>query len=142
MLQNREQTEDIFQESFIIFYNHLIEGKQIENVKGYLLSIARNLCLKFFRDKKPTVDFEPDSFSVDESNQYESNEMFGLITKALQLLDDIYREAFILREFDGLSYKEIAEICNTSVTNAKSRVFRAHKQIIDILQPYLKDLAK
>jgi len=142
MIQNSEQIEDIFQETFISFYNNICEGKKIDSTRSYLYSIARNLCMKYFRDKKTTVPLENQQFFVDERNKYDKNEMFSLIEKSLQLLDDIYREAFVMREFEGLSYKEIAEICDTSLSNAKSRVFRAHKQLIEILQPYLKDLAK
>ena len=67
--------------------------------------------------------------------------MFSLIVQSLQLLDEKQRTAFVLREFEGLPYEEIAKICDTSLSNAKSRVFRAHKKLIEILQPYLKDLA-
>ena len=142
MIQNSEHTEDVFQESFINFYNNIIEGRDLTNPAGFLMSIARNLCMKYYRDKKITVPLENEQFFVDERNKYENNEMFSLIVKALQLLDEKYREAFILREIEGNSYEEIAKICDTTVTNAKSRVFRAHKQIIEILKPYLKDLAK
>jgi len=142
MIQNSEQVEDIFQESFISFFNSICEGKKITNTRSYLYATARNLCMKFFRDKKTTVPFENEQFFVDETNKYDKSEMLALIEKSLQLLDDIYREAFVMREFEGLSYKEIADITETSVSNAKSRVFRAHKQLIEILQPYLKDLAK
>ncbi len=142
MVQNSEQCEDIFQETFITFFNNIVAGKKIQSTKPYLLSIARNLCLKYYRDKKTTVPLDLNMFVVDERNKYEHNEMFSLIVKALQLLDDKYREAFIMREFEGLPYSEIAKVCETSVTNAKSRVFRAHKKLLNILEPYLKDLAK
>lgn len=141
MIQSGEQSEDIFQETFITFYRRICEGKEIKNVKAYLLSIARNLCLKYYRDKKTTVPFEPEQFFVDERNKYESNELFSLIVKSLPLLEEKQREAFILREFEGMPYNEIAKVCETSLSNAKSRVFRAHKKLIEILQPYLKDLA-
>ena len=68
--------------------------------------------------------------------------MLDIVVRSLDLLEDIYREAFVLREFEGLHYDEIAKVTNTTVTNAKSRVFRAHKQLIKVLDPYLKDLSK
>jgi len=141
MIQSEEQIEDIFQETFITFYKRIGEGKDIKNSKAYLLSIARNLCLKYYRDKKTTVPFEPDSFFVDERGKYESDELFSIIVRTLPLLQEKQREAFILREFEGLPYDEIAKVCDTSLSNAKSRVFRAHKKLIEILEPYLKDLA-
>ena len=142
MIQNSDHVEDIFQETFIYFFSNIRENRELTNPPAFLMSIARNLCLKYYRDRKTTVPFTGDEFFVDERNKYDNNEMFSLIVKALQLIDEKYREAFILREFEGNSYDEIAKICDTSITNAKSRVFRAHKQIIEILRPYMKDLAK
>jgi RNA polymerase sigma-70 factor (ECF subfamily) len=57
----------------------------------------------------------------------------------MELLEFEYKEAFILREYDGLPYNEIAEITGTTITNAKSRVFRAKQKIKEILQPYLQE---
>lgn len=142
MIDSKDQTEDTFQETFIFFYRNITGGKEITNPLGYLLSIARNLCLKYYRDKKTNVPYDVEAFFVDERNEYDHNEMLDLVVRSLDLLDEIYREAFVLREFEGLAYTEIAEVTNTTVTNAKSRVFRAHKQLMRILEPYLKDLEK
>ena len=76
-----------------------------------------------------------------ESQNYEQKELLDLITHSLELVDDDFREAFVLREYSGLSYKEIAEVTNITLANAKSRVFRAKQQIKTILKPYLKDLS-
>ena len=72
----------------------------------------------------------------------EKTELLKLITTALELLPDDYRESFVLREYDGLSYQEIAEITNSSMATVKIRLFRAKQKIRDILAPYLADLAK
>jgi RNA polymerase sigma-70 factor (ECF subfamily) len=64
----------------------------------------------------------------------------NLITTALELLDPEHREAFVLRKYQDLSYQEIAEVTNTSETNARSRVHRAQQKIREILSPYLADI--
>jgi RNA polymerase sigma-70 factor (ECF subfamily) len=66
----------------------------------------------------------------------------NLIRSALELLDDSYREAFIMRFYEGLSYKEIAEITGDSVSSLKIRVMRAKDQVRSILSPYINDLMK
>lgn len=142
MISNSVHAEDIFQETFIHFFKNVKAGKEVTTVPGYLLSISRNLCLKYFRDKRTTVPLDNDELRVDESNNYANNELYGLIEGCLPLLDDMYKEAFILREIDGLSYNEVAEVTKTSLNNAKSRVFRAHKQILKLLKPYIKDLSR
>lgn len=143
VLNNEEQAEDIFQETFINFYKHIKPDYGKINVPGFLIKIARNLCLNYKRDTKPTVTIEGLSIPANSSaSVIEQKELLELINTSLDLLDFDFRECFVLREYDGLSYKEIAEICNTSVSNAKSRVFRAKKKIKKILAPYLEDLCK
>lgn len=51
-----------------------------------------------------------------------------------------YREYFVLREYDGFTYNEIAEIMNTNVDTVKVKIFRAKKKMREILAPYLKEL--
>lgn len=136
-----EQAQDIFQETFIRFYKTVETGEKIGNVPAFLLTIARNLSLNHKRDKKEFVDIEEFHFPSSEMERsIEKNELLDLINRSLDLLDFEYREAFVLREYDGLSYTEISEVTGATVTNAKARVFRAKEKIRQILAPYLKDL--
>jgi RNA polymerase sigma-70 factor (ECF subfamily) len=91
--------------------------------------------------KKNTVDIDEVDYYVSIGTNYEQKELLDLITRSLDLLEDDYREAFVLREYSGLSYEEIAEVTGISLGNAKSRVFRAKQKIKSILNPYLKDIS-
>ena len=71
---------------------------------------------------------------------YEQRELLQLIQASLELLPEDYREAFVLREYNGLSYNEIAEVIGESLDVVKVRIFRAKKKLRDILAPYLADL--
>lgn len=136
---NPEQAEDIFQETFLRFYRSAQSERMMTNVPGYLLTIARNLCLNHKRDRRQMVSIDSMQFSAEDTN-HERTELLELITMALELLEFEYREAFVLREYNGLSYAQIAEVVNTTVPTIKTRVFRAKQKIKAILTPYLKDL--
>ncbi len=138
---NYEQAEDIFQETFLRFYKSAQVDRNMTNVPGFLLRIARNLCLNYKRDKRDTVAIDNFHFAS-KAHSHEQAEMLDLIAMALELLEVEYREAFVLREYDGLSYKEISQIVGDSVSAVKTRVFRAKQQVRTILSPYLKDLAR
>lgn len=140
IVEDSAHAEDIFQETFIRFFQNAKAGREMRNVPGFLITIARNLCLNHKRDRKVTVAIDDYHFPTSESKNYEQKELLDLIARSLELLDYDHREAFVLREYDGLSYEEVAEIIGTTVTNAKSRAFRAKQKIKAILQPYLKDL--
>ncbi|MDT3740439.1 MAG: RNA polymerase sigma factor [Candidatus Kapabacteria bacterium] len=142
VLGNEDEAEDVFQETFIKFYSNCSKETTKFNVQGYLLKIARNLCLNVKRDRKENVSTDYIDLLYNDSQSYEQKELLDLITRTLELLEDDYREAFVLREYGGLEYSEIAETCSISIVNAKSRVYRAKQKIKSILLPYLKELSQ
>lgn len=146
MLNDADQINDIYQETFIRLYNNADPSLENCNLPAYLITTARNLCYNIFRNLKNTlsideIDLSLRELSYDERNDYEKKELFELIIMALDLLDHQYKEAFVMRKFDGLALNEIAEICGISIEGVKKRISRARKKIINILQPYLKDLS-
>lgn len=140
ILRNRAISEDIFQDAFIRFYNAAKKNASITNVRSYIIRIARNLCLDHKKQVVNTIPLEDFEIGFNDSSKYENKELFELIVSAVELLDDKYKDVFVLREFDGLSYDEIAEICGITLVNAKSRGLRAKQKIIEILNPYLIEL--
>lgn len=140
-LGGREETNDVYQETFLRFHQSAYEGRVMTNVPAFLLKIARNLCVNCLRLEKKTVEFE-DYMVVKDDDKSDRKELLNLIKSALELLPDEYREVFVLREYEGLCYADIAEITGESLANVKVRIHRAKHKIRDILQPYLKDLQK
>ncbi len=138
---NKEEAEDIFQETFERFYQSKSKDREMTNVQAFVLRIARNLCVNFKRHETTGVSFE-DYMFVRNEDRNEKDELLNLIKMALDLLEPDYREVFILREYEGLSYNEIADLTNSSLANVKVRIHRAKQQIREILSPYLADLEK
>ncbi len=136
-----EDAQDIFQETFLKFFDSAKEHDSIDNIPGYLLTIARNICINHKRDRKPNFTFEDFHTWTNESD-YERNELLQLLATALELLEREYREAFVLRLYQGLSYPEIAKITGETVSAIKNRVWRAKEKLKEILVPYLEDLSK
>lgn len=140
MINNHQQVEDIFQDTLIKFYQNVRNDGRKINIRGYLITIARNLCLNYRRDRKLTVPIENMESIIETHQPNERTELLELMTMALNLLDFDYREAFVLREIDGFSYEQIAKVCDISVANARKRAFRARKKMKDILNPYFSDV--
>jgi len=137
----RVSAEDIFQETFVRFFERGRDGTAVRNVPGYLLMIARNLCLNEKRGRKETVPFENLNIAASDM-PLERTELLGLVNSALELLPDEQREAFFLREYEDLPYTEIASILGSTELSARLRVSRARKKIREILQPYMTELAQ
>lgn len=136
-----EDAKDIFQETFIKFFDTAKNHEKVENVPGFLLKIARNICINNKREKKPNFSIE-DFHTWTNDSDYERKELLQLLASALELLETEYREAFVLRLYQGLSYSEIAKITGESISAIKNRVWRAKEKIKDILTPYLEDMSK
>lgn len=132
--------EDLLQETFVKIFDAGRQGRQIDNFPAYLMTIARNLCLSHrARARLQYVPVEDFHLTVRDV-PYEQKELLQLIQTALDLLPDDYREAFVLREYNGLTYNEISDIVGQSIDVVKVRIFRAKKKLRDILAPYLEDL--
>lgn len=132
--------EDLLQETFVKLLESGRQQRTIENFPAYLMTIARNLCLSHrARSKRQFVEVE-DFHLASRDVPYEQRELLQLIQASLELLPDDYREAFVLREYNGLSYNEIADVIGESLDVVKVRIFRAKKKLRDILAPYLADL--
>ncbi|MCX6141299.1 MAG: RNA polymerase sigma factor [Candidatus Kapabacteria bacterium] len=143
VLGNRDRAYDVFQETFMRFYQTAERIEHLENVRAYTLTICRNLCLnEKKRLQTQMVEFDDSMYNPGLSREADRSEMMKLIAMALELLNNDMREAFVLREYDGLSYIEISEMLNIKLETAKVRVFRARQKIKEILEPYLNEFSK
>lgn len=110
---------DITQEVFLRFIKY-IDAYRHKNLKGYLLTIARNLCNSYFNQKKITEDVEAVEIS-EESVQMKKTEDRILLGKLLQELPTQQREIVILRTYENLPFKDIARMLGSNVSTVKSR---------------------
>lgn len=140
ILQDEKTAEDIFHEAFIKFYESASKDRVMTNTAAYLLRIARNLCLNEKKKKyNSNVSLEDFSFpSYDEP--YATREMKSLLESALEALPDDYREVLVMKEYLGLSYKEIGETLGVTLSAVRTRIFRAKNKMRKILEPYLQEL--
>ncbi len=141
-LGNKEDAMDVFQDTFVRFYHSSKEVRQMSNLSAFLLRIAKNLCLNYLRQKKQSLEVEDYMSHIDIENQNDTNEMLKLIHDAINQLPDDYREIFILREYQGMSYNEIAQHLNISLSLVKVRLFRAKEKLREILAPVISELSK
>jgi RNA polymerase sigma-70 factor (ECF subfamily) len=139
VMGTNETAEDLFQQTFLRFLQSAETERTMTNVPAYLLRIARNLCLNHKKKAgNMTVPLEDFQMPV-EDVPLEDRELERMVTTALELLPEEYRDAFVLQAYNGLSYKEIGEVTNAPVTTVRNRVVRAKQKIREILAPYLAD---
>lgn len=122
-LGNREAAEDICQDTFVSFIEHETEYHAYGKLKNYLYTIARNKCIDYFRKATPIyVDEIPDKGQESFEKEIEMRHLVAT-------LPEEYRQVIILRFFQDLKYKDIAEILGTNASNVKYKVKKALKMM-------------
>jgi RNA polymerase sigma-70 factor (ECF subfamily) len=144
LLQHRETAEDTVQTAFIKAFASLARLQDPASFRCWLYAIARNevygsLRLRRRNGVQTALD---DACSVwDENSPYAQlvqQEASEVVETVLSELKAEYREVIILRQFDGLSYGEIASITGDSASSVASRLFKARKALEKRLSPYFR----
>lgn len=140
VLNNDPMAEDIFQETFTRFYENADKKRVMTNVSGYLIKIARNLCLnekaKKYNDKVSLDDLQLPFYDI----SYGNKQLNELLQTALDALPKKYREVIVLREYLDMSYKEIADAIGTTMPVVRIRIYRAKGKIRELLAPYFEEM--
>ena len=149
MVRNKQEAEDLTQETFIKAYNSINSFNEEYAFSTWLFKIATNHCIDFFRKRKlktysmdEPVQYKEDEIkheyaSDDPTMEYQmiDSEKSHLIREAINKLPEKYRLAIILRHHEEKSYEEIAQILHLPLGTVKARIFRAR----EMLKKYLKD---
>ncbi len=147
MVHNRDDAQELTQDAFIKAYKKLDTFKLGTKFYTWLCRIAVNTTIDFLRKNKnkQTMSFEEGIAVQDGSGvsdlHYESNpeqqamqeETRRLIIAAVDELPEDQRKILILKELDGLSYKEIAEVLEIPQGTVMSRLYYARKKLQEIL---------
>jgi RNA polymerase sigma-70 factor, ECF subfamily len=134
-LQGDERAEDLMQETFLAVIRGADRYTPTALVRTYLYGIAMNLLAaerrKRFRDSPPGA-------AASEPTTNDAPDAVLWIRQALDKLDESEREILMLREYEQLSYADIAELLKLPVNTVRSRLFRARMALKDHLEPERK----
>ena len=137
VLGNHADAEDITQTTFLNAYRSLEQGVRPRKPANWLLTIASNAIKQRFRQEQARPrQVELDDRIADRSPEA-TGPTVGEILTALSRIPPQQRQAIVLREFEGRSYKEIAEILNVSVSALETLLFRARRSLAEELEHQL-----
>ena len=143
MLDERNEAEDLVQETFLRVYKHRQEYDFTYCLSTWIYTIALNLAKNELRRKKKFKFFsifEMQDKGVElEDTKPGPQSLKMILDKAIASLPAKYKTAFILRDVDQLSYEEVARILEVPLGTVKSRVNRARAILKDELRPKLEE---
>lgn len=157
MLQNMEDAEDVTQEIFITIHLNIGLFKEESSLSTWIYRISVNKCLEFIRKKqrKKRLGVFKSIFTSDGEKalenhtdfvhpgvQLEQQELAKILFKAIDLLPEQQRTAYVLHKLDQVSYNEIAGIMKVSLSSVESLLFRAKQNLKKHLAIYYEENEK
>ncbi|MHC4183480.1 MAG: sigma-70 family RNA polymerase sigma factor [Planctomycetota bacterium] len=153
LVKNRNNADDLVQETYLRAFKFLREDKEISNEKAWLFKILINAFINQYRKEKrepALVDFDSiESFhqSIEEEvlmspimeNEAEFNKLLDDdVKKALEDLPDDFRMVILLSTVEGFSYKEISDMVKCPIGTVMSRIYRGRRMLKEKLTNYAK----
>jgi len=154
MLGDTADSADAAQEVFLKAFKGIRNFRQGSSLKTWLYRIAIREALnnrRWFKrhlQKNISIDAEPEEgqaqIEIEDLagtpfDQLAAHEIQQAVQGALRQVPDVFRSAVILRDLEGLSYEEVAEVLDCSVGTVKSRILRGRRALKNILEPLLGD---
>jgi len=151
--QNREDAEDVLQETFLKAYEHLDQFQGNSKFYTWIVRIAVNQALMKLRRRKAdrsvsldeTIDTGEDNivreiaaWGEDPEERFSREELGELLDSAVKGLEPPYRSVFVLRDIEDLSTEETADALGLSIPAVKSRLLRARLQLREKLTRQFK----
>ncbi|MSR22186.1 MAG: sigma-70 family RNA polymerase sigma factor [Gemmatimonadetes bacterium] len=151
---DRERAQDLVQETFVRVYRHLKRFDQNKKFSTWIYTIASNLAKNELRNRSrnPLVLFQTLKKNWDadhrplewEDETMKPDDLFRkrhlkeVVGRAVQELPEHHRIVFVLRELEGRTYEDIAEITHTNLGTVKSRLNRARNNFARIVAPMIE----
>ena len=152
MIGNREEAEDTTQDVFIKIYHSIGKFRGDAKISSWIYRIAVNTCLKIERRKKlnywisleflfqDNEDNQPMSQEKMPDQQVEISETENIVQQAIHKLPVRQKTALILHRYENLSYEEISQVMETSLSAVESLLHRAKENLTEKLIPLKKYL--
>jgi RNA polymerase sigma-70 factor, ECF subfamily len=133
MLGSRADAQDVTQETFVRAWRSLGRFRSDSAVSTWLYRIVTRRCLDVIAARRTTQHLAEDlqTSAADPSESAEQRERLQAVTRAIAMLPADQRAALVLREFESLSYQEVADVLGTTIPAVKGRIHRARIAVLN-----------
>ena len=153
-VRNETEAKEIVQDTFLLVWRKLDTFKGDSQFGSWLYRVATNTALMRLRAQRRHPEISTEELPVDYLDNYgqlpaagenwakrpddelQSDELRGRIQKAVDELPEIYRTVFLIRDVEGLSTEETAEVLEISIPTVKTRLHRARLALRDAITRY------
>jgi len=142
---NKDDALDIVQETFLRFYQKAHLFKEGKNFQNWLLQIAKNICIDYYRKhqskknewgREETIE-EVCLPSSNHDHDHSSSDLKEILSQCLKKLSEKQRMIFLMKHYNQLQYNEIAQILNIASGTVKSLHYKAVRNLRTLMSPYM-----
>jgi RNA polymerase sigma-70 factor (ECF subfamily) len=138
LLQDLQEAEDAVQDVMVGVWTKRAEWPQWNSIEAYCMTATRNNCLDRLRKRRLPIVQESSAYQLSSSDhdpheKMTSKEMIQRIRQCMDTLPQQQQHVLRLREMEGFSYNEIAEVLNITLDQVKTNLFRARNAIRQII---------
>jgi RNA polymerase sigma-70 factor (ECF subfamily) len=149
MCRDEEDAKDVVQDTLLAMARNVRDFRGASSVSTWLYSIARSFCIKKRRRSKFAPEHEETMTSVEleagrvadprrlQDESLAGRQIEAALERAIASLEPMYREILVLRDVEGLTAPEVAEVTGLTVEAVKSRLHRARVQVRELVSPLL-----
>lgn len=153
MIGDRERAEDLVQEAFMRVHRHLHRFDPTKQFSTWIYTIASNLAknelrnrsrspLVYYQSLRPQGEEDPRPLQFEDSStrpdhMYTNRYLREMVDATVATLAPHHRQVFVMRELEGRSYEEIAQLTHCNLGTVKSRLNRARHAFAERIAPYL-----
>lgn len=138
LLRSSADADDVTQDTFLRAWRALARFRGDSAFATWLYRIVTRRCLDLLAARRPTETLDETYLDIgaDPAATIEQRERLRAIARQIQALPDDQRAAIVLREFEGLSYEQLAHVLDTTVLAIKGRLHRARLTVIKETTPW------
>lgn len=129
ILPDPDEVQDVYQETFLQFHTATAQGTQIEHPKAWLCRTALNAALKRQQQRRRQTSEEPPEQVGDGAKEIEQALLVQKVRELAADLPERQREVFVLRNFEGLPFAQIASLLQCTEENARANEYKALQKI-------------
>ncbi|MGD2295238.1 MAG: RNA polymerase sigma factor [Candidatus Aminicenantes bacterium] len=144
-LRNTEDAMDIVQETFLRLYQKAEMFQRGKSFQNWLLQIAKNLCIDSYRKQHSKEGNRKEGKDISElnirdpkaSDTHQSSDMNRILSDCVDKLSERQRTVFLMKQYNQMEYREIAEILNIATGTVKSLHSKAIQNLRTLMSPYM-----
>jgi RNA polymerase sigma-70 factor (ECF subfamily) len=143
--RDKEDALDIVQETFLRFYQKAHMFQKGKNFQNWLLQLAKNICIDYYRKYQKRDNQWRREENIEQANpgprgsshHDPSSDIMEIFSRCLSKLSEKQRMIFVMKHYNHLHYREIAQVLNIALGTVKSLHFKAVRNLRDHMSPYM-----